>query len=503
VRHLNAQLYDGATLIDEASPALSRMRGVNFKTYYPGGIYGDMSGEIPFDIAHYLPVQGSKRLVLRFGHRIVYEGYVDDITRSKVGTSKIAALEATGAWGKYFLRRYLNKPWADTRIDETVWYPVKNTYLERYTYSRVDGIKIIPKNDNFGNWASGGMIRYTPPTGQTIKRITFDFDLQEGAQAWTLRVYDETNATALWTRNTTGTGSQNITLGTASSSIRIELISNAVQTGISDGTIYGELTNIVVYTETGNINPTEIARDIRALVTDLNSFEGMIGSNTLSLVPFITEGFEPLANILMRACWYGDASYNPWAVYLDNSEVAPTPDGKPVLVLEQQPTTAYYTVRIEEMAEGFEYNVSYADLINYVVIKYQDYETGAYLYVTPENDANLTDAASVAQYGRQEPPPIDIGVSTQSQAVQFGRRVLAQYKDPLYRVSQPVKVRGRIRLDGGNSIPVAMARAGKIVRLEGYASGLPESGVLLPVTATEYDDETDTVTLYSGNDFSS
>src|SRR6185436_13369482 len=113
-------------------------------------------------------------------------------------------------------------------------------------------------------------------------------------------------------------------------------------TPTEDGAFFGKFSNIRVYTETGSINGQEIAKDIRAKVTALNSDESNIGALTLSLVPFVTADNEIITSILQRAVDYGDASFNAWAAYLRESDSAATPNGGPVLVLEAQPALTDY-----------------------------------------------------------------------------------------------------------------------------------------------------------------
>ncbi len=108
----------------------------------------------------------------------------------------------------------------------------------------------------------------------------------------------------------------------------------------------------MVYSETGTINAAEIAKDlVSALSDDLNSDVTHIDDTNLNpLAPFITQGWEMAADILFYAVEIGDTSQKSWAVGLLPSEDATTPDGKPVLFLEQQAalTSNDLSIRVEE-----------------------------------------------------------------------------------------------------------------------------------------------------------
>lgn len=498
MKNLTAQIYNGTTPDYEAAEYARRMSGVRFATYYPGGIYGSMVGEAPIELTRRLPIKGNQRLVLKAGQKTVYEGWIDDISRN----TKKAVIEATGAWGKYFKRQYINKPWADSRISRDIWkIKTDASGAELCNFDNNNRLFFIPKAVA---WASdnGFAVIYTAPNGETVKRVTFSYDLQESTQAWQLELYSVTSggtATLEWSVAASGTGSADETI-TAQPSIWFVFRSKAAQTPPANGTVYGKITNIVVYTETGSINLTEVAKDIRAACSDVNATEAMIGSNTLSLVPFFTQGYTSLGDVLLQACSYGDASYNQWGVYLDASDNAFSVDGKPVLVVEQKPalTSADYSVNMTELVNPIDLNLSYADICNYVIVGYLDeIDNMTRLYLTPDDDSTLKDDTSISAYGEQQ-RVILIETTSATLAAQIGRRYLAQYKDPYYQASAPVVISGSIRLVNGGRVPVSHVRAGKRIMVETILRPGQTSGAIAPITATEYDDETDILTIYSG-----
>ena len=116
--------------------------------------------------------------------------------------------------------------------------------------------------------------------------------MQEAGQQWALLLYNETTSGVEWSVTASGSGTADTTLATPTKTVFIYFRSDANQNAPSDGTVYGEISNVKVYTETGSINLTEIAKDVVAKFTVLNTTTVYIGSNTLALEPFYTDGHE-------------------------------------------------------------------------------------------------------------------------------------------------------------------------------------------------------------------
>ena len=479
---------------------LDKAEGLTFSTVYPGGLYENLSCFIPADITRQWPVRLGYRIAARNGSTIVWEGYITRIARVIDSGRSGFKLEAAGAWSYYLMRRQWRKPWADTRIDQNTWVSADQTTAvikpDKFTEDRRNRLHIVQKAVSIATNELYA-IDYITPTTQTIKRITFNYDFANPAQTWTFRLRDNTNTTTLWSVTTTGTGSQDITLGTASSSIAFQLVSGANQTGISDGTYYADATDITVYTETGAINLTEIAKDIRAHVTELSADTDRIDSNTLSLVPFVSEG-ESIAEALTRAASYGDSSNNSWAAYVDNSSF--TSDNKPVLTVEQQPalTSTDYRIKLGEalIRDSIETEETLDDVRNWITVKYKGLESG-YLFVTPDDDSDLTDATSVATYGELH-ETLSLDTTSLTLATEYGKRYLAKYKDPQKTVSNGISVNGIIRTNHQGYKPVCEVRAGERVKIEDISTAAGEAAPVYLITRTEYDDDSQTIRLSVG-----
>jgi hypothetical protein len=326
-------------------------------------------------------------------------------------------------------------------------------------------------------------------------------------QEWEIKVYDPVGAADVWSVTADGTGSQDVTLGTPRQYLDFEFKSKANRQMPPDRELFfGEVSNVVMYSETGNIYLEEIAKDIRAQVSNLNSDETNIDSNSLSLVPFLTNGPETTASILQRAATYGDASFNQWDAYLLPSDDAASPDGKPVLAVEQYPAlTDYdYSIRVDEenVLPPLEIDQDVDDIVNWVSVVYRNDENNRKVVITPDDDANLKDTDSIAAWGeRHLPRPLNAGQATVAMAKNLARRVLNARKDPRFYVSGPIRVVGYIRAKDGQQVPCSKIRAGKRIRIENFLedlAGTTDAGLTFIITSTRYDDSRETCLISTG-----
>jgi hypothetical protein len=512
--NITLQAYTSGTTL-AINAGLDKAQDINFVKCYPGGQCVGLTFYVPRDITASWSVTNGQRVTAYNGLRMVWEGYISNITPQARADGMGMAVTCEGAWSRFLQRRSTRKPWADTRMSEDVWQNPTSaaaandkSLLQWATVDRQNRIRFTPNStrDASGNetgWAQNDYVRvvYTAPTGQTIKRITWSYDLQEGAQNWKISAYDPTAAADIGTGVTaSGTGTKDETLGTPRQTVWLYFQCGTVggATPPSDGTVYGEFSNIVVYTETGSINAQEITKDVRAIVTDLSADETQIGALTLSLVPFVAEGAEKYADLLTRAAGYGDSSFNRWAVYVGLSENAS--DGLPRLVLEQVPAlTDYdYSIRVDapEISGDLSFSQSLDEVWNWIAVRYQD-ANGRELYVTPDDDANLTDATSVAAYGRRE-AWIDAPTTSLTTATNAGRRYLAQHKDLQWQANGQVIITGGVRGKSWQYVPACEVSPGKRIRFENWLNDLSGTGLTLLITGTTYDDASETVSLDFG-----
>lgn len=502
---LTVEAYNGTSRI-LAPGDLERAEGIAFGTGYPGGLFLEGSFYVPRDVLAAWAIGGASRIVIRNGLAVCYEGWVANLERLLDTYGRGMLVPCMGAWGSILMKRRLNKPWCDTRLGEEAWaWNASASGAEKCTIDRYNRLRFTPKREA---WSAGeqAIVTYTAPAGQTIKRIAFNYDLQEAGQKWVLGLWNHAAVATIWqawaSNPVPGTpiGYDSSTLAIPTQAFTIYFIADANQTPASDGTIYGQITNPKVYTETGAIDLTEVAKDIIGAFSDLNSSVDYIQSNAYTLEPFITNGEELLADILTRAAGYGDAALNQWAVGCLESEKAPSPNGKPVLFAEPYPVlTDYdYIVAVDEpnLEAPISYDQDFGGVWNAVHIEYKDAE-GKTRYLTPADDANLKDDASIAAYGRRD-YLLQLDTASTATATNAARRFLAAHKEPRWRMTAPVNVRGYVRSKSGQRVPASQIRAGKRLKIENYSIDISGSGLTFLISQTRYKDEHQVCSISAG-----
>jgi len=485
----------GTTLVHSAIRELARAEDIEFSTIYPGGLYKDASFFIPRDPDLGWLLNGAQRFAILNGLQTVYEGAASALGYTSTGRSG-RRISSPGLWGQLLAKAGWNKPWSDNRLDDAHWVlQTGATGNDKCSPpDRTNRIRWVPKAVlwNNGEYVE---VKWTAPTGETFKKITYDYNLQEGAQSWEIAIRNVGTAADVVSVTTSGPAtSQTHTFATPTQSVALRFYARANQTPAADGTIYGEFSNITLYTETSAISLTEIAKDIRAHVSGLSSYEGFIGSNTYDLTPFVTDGYEPLASVINKAAAFGDSSFNPWAAYLLGSGASDNPNGKPVLAVEQWPSlsTYDYAVRLGEPGVVLpEIIKDFDNIWNWIPVKYRDELDNRDVILTPDDDANLKDSTSITSWGQREAPILDAGVSNATVAKAMARRYLAEHKDPRFRASGNIQVTGTIRQKNGTRIQACRVRAGKRVKIENFFKdeiGVSGAGLTFAIVQTGYRD---------------
>jgi hypothetical protein len=274
-------------------------------------------------------------------------------------------------------------------------------------------------------------------------------------------------------------------------------IFTSTQRAPGNGTVYGAISGLTVYTETGNINGFEIARDLNSYVTELSSDTSLIGALEMDLSPYVVDPALPLADILTEVTSYGDEYGSLWAAYVTHSEEGG--DGKPRLCLEKQPSldSADYFLRLTDknVTVGLTFAQDANEVYNYYLIEYTD-AGGIQRHVTPEDDATLKDSASIAVYGRRD-YTVQPATSSLAVAKYYARNLLARTKS-LHWKTASITVAGYIRGQGGQHIPASRICAGHRLAIENFLADLNGDGLTFLVVGTEYSGVTDTCTIIVG-----
>ena len=275
---LSLEIYSGlaTTRITDLDKDLAHFDDLYFETFFPGGIFGSAGFSVARDLLRMWLFRQGQRLVIRNGLAVVYEG---GITNPGIGNAR-RSIEAAGYWGVPLLSsRGLKKAWADVRITEDIW--TYRTVADGSTgaekcFSDLNGrLRFTPKAEA---WATGEFAsrRYDAGFGNTVKRLVYDYDLQEAGQAWEISFWRFT-LPATWTQMTdvsgetyntgtttviaaSGTGSIDVELaGAGNRFVEIRFYARGNQTPPSDGTIYGEISGVEVYSELGSITAAAVA----------------------------------------------------------------------------------------------------------------------------------------------------------------------------------------------------------------------------------------------------
>lgn len=501
----------GTTRIYDTDKDLVRAQNVRFSSIYPAGRFLTASMFIPRDIYRFWALVGMQRFLIYNGETVVFEGKLTSGFGEWRETTQGVKLNLTGCWGAVMMNRGINKPWIDIRSSPDVWVwqinDVTHAAVHWFKQERLDGnlhmhaqAGTIPQ-DAIAGW------KYIAPTGQTIKRFTYDYDfLKAGAHQFTMRVWN--TADGVFEPNTdinaTGSGSHDIELnqggqGSYTQAIELQMISdkaggNTITTNTDTHAMWDEIT---IYTEVdATIDAGVVAADIVShLSDDINSDVTNIGSPGNEILPFVTGGYEMAASVLSRAAAFGDASNNSWAVGLLPSEDATTPDGKPVLFLEQQPDLDdyEYAIRVDEpnLVPPFSIEHDYYAVYNWIIMKYTD-ENGWNQELTPDDISTLKDTTSIAEWGQRE-QPLFIGSGAVTDVVNYGKRYLARYKDPPWTMNLPMKVKGFIRNKGGGITPSSEIVAGKRLQIQNFITS-----TVFIITKTTYTDKDEICAIQVG-----
>lgn len=410
------------------------------------------------------------------------------------------------------MKRGLNRRYVDNRLTDDIWlWYTPATGAEKSDVNRETRIRITPKAEAWATTQNASCY-YSSPTGELVKKIIYDWN-EVGANFKTYWWNVTDGVTAI--QAGTGNGTGGVYAPTSVKDIFFVFEATGNLTPTSDGAYYGQVDDLRVYAKTNNSGNYaddlyKIACDVVASITSLNADITKIGlsASPLTLIPFVTEGYEMAADILTRAAEKGDAAGARWACYLDDSEKATTPDGKPVLVVEAQPLLTDYEYIIyydsPNLVPSLQTTYTSEDVWNYIIVRYTD-EDGREQFITPAGATTgaLTDATSVATYGRREyvldaGESLGIGDLAACTAYIAGLSFLAAYKNPRWKISSAITVRGYIQAKNGSLIPACEIRAGKRIKLGTYVDDGTGTWLTFLISQTSYNDESQECSITIG-----
>jgi len=521
---------DPDAAIYEAELGEKRIQNLQFGTVFPGGLYSDASFFVPRNVLIHWRISGGQRVVFRNGRRIVYEGYVSEVNSVISGSESGMQVTCIGAWGWILMTRRSTKLWSDTRIDNTAWvadYTTDGDVSDMLLFEQSQRLMIASKKGETFAINDAGYFTYTAPAGQYIKRITYDYAFDEGALDSQIEI-EEYPVAAAWSQIAAtviiaaGTGEFDVNTSANITAVRMKLTFLEAGAAAVDTAQAFIAKKMCVYSETDAVIdlPAMIADAAAALTTEINSStifvdamgttRTLIGTNSVAYGDAnqpSSFGFfnnETWAEMILRACAFGDGLNQSWSAGLWHSENSPSYDGKPVFYCKQYPAlTDYdYVVRVDDPAlvNPISIRANYAAIKNFIIVRYYDDENRTKM-ITPDDTAGaaLDDTISIAAYGTRN-ALLDVGYASSALAIGNGLRYLARYKDPTYELTSPITIMGTVRAKNGNIVPVSQIEAGKRIKIENWIDDLTgqATGATFLITVTNYDDNSETVSLTAG-----
>jgi len=510
--NLQLEIYSsGSTQIADPDNELALAESIRFSSAYPGGIFLDASFIIKRDVTRALPFKHAQRIVIRNGVRIVWEGFISDIGYDLDGDR--VSVQCLGfvtlMHGRYKYNRVIDRRFGSTLFG--VWDVLDANANDKALFDRTDRLRIEPKQEA---WALNerAQFRWNANAGSNAKRVKFDFELQEGAQAWELELFDVTNAVSLWSVIVSGIGTQDITLGTSTAVLEFRLYARAAQTPTGSA-IFGEIKNLRVLCENASGAVTTTVGDIlRAYVVyadtggadTFNSSTALIAANTYDLETAGLTGDdlnESIGAFMVRVAKFSttDAAFS---VGVRESE-AIAGSVTPVIYYEQQPAlTDYdYAIRIDDLnflGGGRLVSSASPDMLKtWILVVFRDDRGREQWDFTARDTAGgnkYFERALVVRAGS--------GITTLTAAADYGNTVLNQLKKLQYYVDGALRMVGYLRGKSGQEVPVSQVQSGKRLKIENFLADFGDetagSGFTFLIQRTEYDDASETVSLTLG-----
>jgi len=475
--------------------------GLQFSTKLPGGPDQCSFRVRRRDALTHWVVQRGHRLMVYDGVRLVYRGVITDIQADAVDNSLEVIVQGESL---LLQQRKLRKVWVDNQVLSKLVEPSANadlTVSHEFHIRKDKGYLSVTFEEDDSSTehdvAETYQVDYYHPTEDYIYNVTGTVYGRSG-EGWNVRVYNVDNGVNEDQWQARSVTKISFTLGATAFSgatckqFRLR-VSPRLDNEIYNNTDYVEFADLKMLTryESGHsvATPTYTSsqiiedglRRMGLLGSVVSSDLSKVASITTVLDPFGFEQFVSGVEFLDGILQISDAAFSLYYFALgyrvDSSNL-------PMLEVFARSTADYeYVIRAAE-AVKFDIYQTDEDLVNYVFVEYESSDLRQ-LVRSPVTDATLTDAASVAAYGRRD-GTLNIGRGTSTTAVQLGRAYLAENKDLKWQGS--IEVQGGIRTKAGVVVPACWARAGE-------RAYLPDLGIVIYIGSTKYDEAKDSMTL--------
>jgi hypothetical protein len=153
---------------------------IKIRSIFPGGLYAMCSFYVPRDIAKDWSLRAPMKIQVKNGFTVVWEGRLTNPGLELQATSQGQPVVCLGLWADVLMLRRLRKPWADSRLE--VWtYDETRNAADKCDFDKNNRLQFTPKSEQWPKGHSASAV-YPIPTGQTVKRVTFDYAFSETAQ---------------------------------------------------------------------------------------------------------------------------------------------------------------------------------------------------------------------------------------------------------------------------------------------------------------------------------
>lgn len=173
---LTVKIYAGSSTTERPdNDELRLATDFRFTTVFPFGLYGVLSFFIPRpDESGRWNWKPGDRTVVKNGLTVVWEGENSGTKIVSRGDTGGVRVDCIGQWGGRLGRQTINKRWADNRLSE--WRPAPDDQFTAFDLLiRDDTLTAVTKEIVYRDGDLKPMGRYWMPTGETVKRITFDY----------------------------------------------------------------------------------------------------------------------------------------------------------------------------------------------------------------------------------------------------------------------------------------------------------------------------------------
>lgn len=478
-------IYDrSGALVNDPEQSQDHIVNARWDSRWPGG-HGTFSGTVYRHILHRWAIKTAYEIVVRDGQKILYQGRLASPAKQLTGLRSFISLTAHG-YLTALNERTVRKRWVDaTALSRLRWPPgreINDDQNTAVTEKRGELMRIVLVGDDTNLSPSNQYHeQYTLPGGDIVYQVDYEYVGRTG-QGYDMVLYNDDQAATENTENVNsvtplaGTVNHVFTQGDTGSFTWICQPEAGTQT--YDQNDWVNVINMTVYSayETGhsagtpNFKTNEIVEDVLLLSTGsgISTDLSLIEDPNVTLAAFTTEndGYETATSIMKRLAAYADSSQNTWGFNVWDSDGAS--DDLPRAELTTRDVTDYdYIVNVSDLA-SFKPEETDDQLYNWVTVKWID-EAGVDRYLSPDDDSDLQDSASISDYGERHAPTLDAGYSSQTYAKQLAQRFLAYHKDPLEKMS--LSVVGVIRNKRGIEFPVSWVRAGNRIKVSDYEGG--------------------------------